>query len=83
VDRFEHGMVVRDFGAGDHGTPLWIHGLGESGLCFERVLARPELEAFRHLVPDLPGYGRSPWPFVHQPVELATELVRQLKEEHP
>lgn len=76
-------MVVRDLGAGGRGTVFWIHGLGESGLCFERVLARPELHGFRHLVPDLPGYGRRPWPFVDQPAELASELVRHLEEEHP
>ena len=62
MDRFEHEMVVRLSGAGDRGVLLWVHGLGESGLCFERVLAEPALVGFRHLVPDLPGYGRSPWP---------------------
>jgi pimeloyl-ACP methyl ester carboxylesterase len=68
VDRFEHGMVVRDRGDGCRGTLLWIHGLGESGLCFEPVLGRPELAGCRHLVPDLPGYGRSPWP--EEPLSL-------------
>jgi pimeloyl-ACP methyl ester carboxylesterase len=62
VDRFEHGMVVRVAGDGGRGALLWIHGLGESGLCFEEVVGRPELEGFLHLIPDLPGYGRSPWP---------------------
>jgi pimeloyl-ACP methyl ester carboxylesterase len=42
-------------------TVCWIHGLGESGLCFEHLLRRPELADRRHLVPDLPGYGRSLW----------------------
>lgn len=51
------------------GTVLWIHGLGESGLCFERLLARDDLAAWRHLVPDLPGYGRTAWP--DQPLALA------------
>lgn len=41
---------------------LFIHGLGESGLCFARLLARSELAPYRLLVPDLPGYGRSVWP---------------------
>lgn len=44
------------------GTLLWIHGLGESGLCFEGILAHPALAGFAHRVPDLPGYGRTAWP---------------------
>ncbi|RMH18940.1 MAG: alpha/beta fold hydrolase [Acidobacteria bacterium] len=43
------------------GTVLWIHGLGESALCFERLLAEPRLGRWQHLAPDLPGYGKSPW----------------------
>jgi len=41
---------------------LFVHGLGESGLCFEAFGLRPELSELRLLVPDLPGYGRSAWP---------------------
>ncbi len=59
---FERGMVVRELGAAAAPAVLWLHGLGESGLCFERVLGEPTLRNLRHLVPDLPGYGRSPWP---------------------
>lgn len=59
---FENGMFVREVCPEnpDH-TLLFIHGLGESGLCFEHLLSAPELERCRLLVPDLPGYGRSPW----------------------
>ncbi len=61
---FESGMhlLEREPGAGA-GRPalVFLHGLGESGLCFEHLCARPELAAWRLLVPDLPGYGRSPW----------------------
>ena len=41
------------------GTMLCVHGLGESSLCFEEVLDRPELANWRLLAPDLPGYGRT------------------------
>ena len=59
----EAGMFVREYEGGDGGPPvLYLHGLGESGLCFERIVVRPELAGRKHLVPDLPGYGRSPWP---------------------
>ncbi|RMF76839.1 MAG: alpha/beta fold hydrolase [Acidobacteria bacterium] len=44
------------------GTVLHVHGLGESGLSLEGIAAHPALGGWRHLVPDLPGYGRSPWP---------------------
>lgn len=57
-----HGVFVRE--AGPNTAPrtlLWIHGLGESGLCFESLLADPQLAPWRHLAPDLPGYGRTAW----------------------
>jgi pimeloyl-ACP methyl ester carboxylesterase len=57
---FEHGMFLREIGSRDGAPVVWIHGLGESGLCFEGILAHPRLQGRRHLVPDLPGYGRSP-----------------------
>lgn len=60
---FESGMFVRRrMVAASSATLLFIHGLGESGLCFEKVIQRQELESFSILLPDLPGYGRSPWP---------------------
>ena len=60
--RFEDGMFVRQRAPESPlGTLLFVHGLGESGLCFEHLLERSELSDYRLLVPDLPGYGRSPW----------------------
>jgi pimeloyl-ACP methyl ester carboxylesterase len=57
-----HGVFLRQSGSDRRErTLLWIHGLGESGLCFESVIARPELAGWHHLVPDLPGYGRTAW----------------------
>jgi pimeloyl-ACP methyl ester carboxylesterase len=58
---FSHGLYTR-VTAPDvpRGTILFIHGLGESGLCFEHLLGRDELAAWRLLVPDLVGYGRTP-----------------------
>ncbi len=56
-------MLIRRYeaDAGVH-TLVWIHGLGESGLCFERIVATAPLDRYRHIVPDLPVYGRSAWP---------------------
>jgi len=55
----ERGMYLREIGPAG-GTPVvWVHGLGESGLCFEGIVTHPRLGGRRHLIPDLPGYGRS------------------------
>lgn len=59
---FERGMFVREHPGERDSTVLWLHGLGESGLCFEAITRSPELRSRRQLVPDLPGYGRSFWP---------------------
>jgi len=57
---FEHGTLVRRAGSNDApGRMLYIHGLGESGLCFEHVIAHENLADWQHVVPDLAGYGRS------------------------
>ena len=56
-----HGLYARGTApAGPRGTVVFVHGLGESGLCFEHLLGRPELAPWRLLVPDLVGYGRTP-----------------------
>lgn len=58
-------MFVRDYRPQAGGPVLvWIHGLGESGLCFEHVVGEPELAGRHCVIPDLPGYGRSLWPDV-------------------
>lgn len=57
----EHGMFVRTRGVAHARALVYIHGLGESGLCFERFAHHPALAAYRHVIPDLPGYGRSAW----------------------
>lgn len=61
----ESQMFVRRLGErGESEVLLYLHGLGESGLCFERLARRPALATARQLIPDLPGFGRSPWPEV-------------------
>lgn len=54
-----HGLATREHGGGRE-TILHIHGLGESGLSLEGLALHPILAGFRHLIPDLPGYGRTP-----------------------
>lgn len=45
----------------DRPAILYIHGLGESTLPFEDLLAAPPLAGWHQLAPDLPGYGKSLW----------------------
>ena len=76
----EHGMTVRRIGEGPE--LVWIHGLGESSAMFDASLA--ELPGWTHVLPDLPGYGRSMWPKqVVNLDEVATMLAKWLGERPP
>jgi pimeloyl-ACP methyl ester carboxylesterase len=58
----EMGMFVREtVGPAFEPPLLFIHGLGESGLCFECLFQMWGKSLHHMLVPDLPGYGRSAW----------------------
>ena len=76
----ESGLFVRRLGkfdgtSGDsRGTLFYIHGLGESALCFEGLIADPGLADWNHLAPDLAGYGKSPW--CSDPLSLAQHAGR-------
>jgi pimeloyl-ACP methyl ester carboxylesterase len=56
----EHAMMVRRFGTGPE--LVWIHGLGEQSRSLDAIAAHPAFAGFSHVLIDLPGYGRSPWP---------------------
>lgn len=80
----EHGMMVRRFGTGPE--VVWIHGLGEWSQNFDAVAAHPALAGFSHVLPDLPGYGRSPWPESDEGEgleRLADRLVAWLGDRRP
>ena len=57
---FEHDMIVRRFGSGPE--VVWIHGIGEWSVSYDAIVGHPAFAGFAHTLPDLPGYGRSPWP---------------------
>ena len=40
-------------------TLLFIHGLGETGMCFREVFQDRRFDEFNILIPDLVGYGKS------------------------
>jgi pimeloyl-ACP methyl ester carboxylesterase len=56
------------------GTLLYVHGLGESGLCFERLIADQRLSGWSHLAADLVGYGKSFW--AAEPLTLDQHAAR-------
>lgn len=56
------------------GTLLYVHGLGESGLSFEALAASAKLAGWNHEIPDLPGYGKSPW--TPEPLGLSDHVQR-------
>ncbi len=67
-------MAVRTRAGGGR-TLVWIHGLGEAGRCFDAITAHPRLAHYRHVVPDLPGYGRAPWPAVRCGLEATADAL--------
>lgn len=74
----ECGMSVRRVGDGPQ--LVWVHGLGESSVSFEPVVAA--MPGFQHTLVDLPGYGRSPWPRAAMSLdEVADNLVGWLPED--
>ncbi len=76
--QFISDALLRESGAPAPAAPvLYIHGLGESALCFEDLLRHPRLAAYRHLAPDLPGYGKSPWSRVPRRLEEQAEWLGQ------
>ena len=72
----EHGLSVRRIGRGQE--LVWIHGLAESSVSWEPVIAR--LPQFAHTLVDLPGYGRSAWAQPLALEQLADQLAAWLKD---
>lgn len=77
-----HAIVVRRFGNGPE--VVWIHGLGEWSVSFDAILAHPGFAGSTHVLPDLPGYGRSPWPDAPEGLErLADRLAGWIGDRRP
>ncbi|MFH1453045.1 MAG: alpha/beta hydrolase [Armatimonadota bacterium] len=58
---FKSGFFVREVKNDDaEGTIFYIHGLGESGLCFEELMTDTRINKWNHISLDIPGYGKSP-----------------------
>ena len=64
IERRSHGAYhLRTLAAAGEGrgTLFYVHGLGESGLCFEPLTSDPRLADWHQIQPDLVGYGKSEW----------------------
>ncbi len=72
-------MSVRRIGAGE--PIVWLHGLGESSVSFEPVVA--QLPGYAHTLVDLPGYGRSPHGEPLGLEQCADHLAAWLRERPP
>jgi pimeloyl-ACP methyl ester carboxylesterase len=78
----EQEMMVRRFGSGPE--IVWIHGLGEQSRSLDPIAAHPALAGSSHVLVDLPGYGRSPWPDVPDDLEvLADRLASWIGDRRP
>lgn len=66
---------------------VFVHGLGESGLCFERIWNDARLAPYRLFSWDLPGYGKSAWTesptTIPQHAEFLEERLRATLAEDP
>lgn len=69
-----HFLSIRNTGQ-PCGTIVYIHGLGESGICFNDLVLDTKLADWNHVVPDLAGYGRSIWPKESASLDQHTELI--------
>jgi len=81
-DPHGHPMMVRRFGTGPE--VVWIHGLGEQSRSLDPIAAHPAFAGFAHVLVDLPGYGRSPWPEHPDGLEqLAERLAAWIGDRRP
>ena len=71
-----HAIMVRRSGSGPE--LIWIHGLGEQSRSLDAIAAHPALAGFTHVLIDLPGYGRSPWPAGDAHPDDLEQLAEQL-----
>lgn len=75
---FEHPLFYRYINRSNSvGTLFYIHGLGESGFCFESLMQNEFLFQWSHIAVDLEGYGKSLWPETPTSLEHHADRVAQ------
>jgi len=63
IQRFDNNFFIRKNFATKTGKIhcVYLHGLGESGLCFESLLLDLDLSDISQIALDLPNYGKNEW----------------------
>lgn len=89
MDIITHNNIfLRTSTAAQSKADIWfIHGFGESGLSFTEAFTSPLAARFNLYVPDIPGFGVSPYPDTHpnqkQTANILYELIQSVSEKRP
>ncbi|PIR21334.1 MAG: hypothetical protein COV45_00900 [Deltaproteobacteria bacterium CG11_big_fil_rev_8_21_14_0_20_47_16] len=72
----------------DAAADVWfLHGIGESGLSFIEAFESPLAKSFNLYVPDMPGFGASPYPDSHpdqkQTADMMDDVIRSVSGDRP
>ncbi|MBA2544619.1 MAG: alpha/beta fold hydrolase [Deltaproteobacteria bacterium] len=62
---------------------IWIHGLGEQSASFDAIARHRQLAGYSHVLVDLPGYGRAPWPAACASLEHTADMLARWIDERP
>lgn len=64
LKQYSDDFFIRELPASitqEKGTLVYLHGLGESGYCFEKLIHHPLLKGWHQYALDLYGYGKTSW----------------------
>ena len=76
------GLFIRHEGDGGEIKICYIHGLGESGLCFEALIKDAYFRSVEQIVIDLPGYGKSCWTDRPRSLVEMADIVHLMLDRH-
>lgn len=79
----QDGVFLRKHEAPAAKGDVWlIHGFGDRGFAFEEAFSSPLADEFNLFVPDLPGFGSTPFrpdqPGIVDAAEIMVEMIRKL-----
>lgn len=86
--RIENNIFIRTNIVLDARADIWfIHGFGESGMSFIEAFSSPLAKIYNFYVPDLPGFGVTPFlghnSDIRESCKLLRDLIRKLTSERP
>ncbi len=75
----ENNLFIRAHKSPKGSADIWfVHGFGESGLCFREAFSSPLAEGYNLFVPDFPGFGVSPYQPGQDTVQDSADLLERL-----